>query len=227
MCVTMPERSERKDAEELALDEGRGGEHGPLWGYKAPLAVVAAVMFFLVGGATDAFNSFTVTYLNVELGNSYGMANLAAMTASVGMLVGAVIAGMIFARVKDKGLVLIINITLAAICLFAWFNLDASASVTYVVAFVTGCVLGAAPTIFFAIPPYAARSAQSVGAAAALVVLGQNMGTLAVPAVIGMVLDASGYHAAAMVMGALACIALAISIWFRPKINARRKEMEG
>ncbi len=225
ICVTMPERGDRKDLDELALAES-GNEHSALWGYKAPLAIITALMFFLVGGATDAFNSFTVTYLNVELGNDYGMANAAAMIASVGMLVGAVIVGMIFAKVEDKGLVLIINIALAAIVLFAWFNLDASAPATYAVAFVTGCVLGAAPTVFFAIPPYAARSASSVGAAAALIVLGQNMGTLTIPTVVGMVLDSSGYHTAAMVMGGLACVALVISIFVRPKINARQEELE-
>ena len=110
--------------------------------------------------------------------------------------------------------------------MFAWFNLDASAPATYAVAFVTGCVLGAAPTVFFAIPPYAARSASSVGAAAALIVLGQNMGTLTIPTVVGMVLDSSGYHTAAMVMGGLACVALVISIFVRPKINARQEELE-
>lgn len=149
------------------------------------------------------------------------------LKASVGMLVGAVIVGIIFARTKDKGLVLSINIALAAIALFAWFNIDASAPVTYAVAFVIGCVLGAAPTVFFAIPPYAARSASSVGAAASLVVLGQNMGTLAIPTIVGMVLDSSGYHMAAFVMGGLACVALLVSLWIRPKINARQNELEG
>ena len=225
ICVTMPEQNNRKDLEELAVAQP-GESHSALWGYKAPLAIVTAFMFFLVGGATDAFNSFTVTYLNVELGNEYGMANTTAMIASAGMLVGAVIAGMIFARVKDKGLALIVNIALSAVVLFGWFNLAASAPVTYAVAFITGCVLGAVPTVFFAIPPYAARSASSVGAAAALVVLGQNAGTLTIPTVVGMVLDSSGYHVAAMVMGGLACAALLISILIRPKINARQDKLE-
>ena len=220
ICVNMPAEEDRKDLDELSVAQANE-QHGILWGYKAPLAIIAAVMFFLVGGATDAFNSFTVTYLNVELGNDYGMANASAMIASVGMLVGAVIVGVVFARAKDKGLVLVVNIALAAVALFAWFNIDATAPVTYAAAFVIGCVLGAAPTVFFAIPPYAARSASSVGAAAALIVLGQNMGTLAIPTVVGMVLDSSGYHTASLVMGGLACVALLISIWVRPKINAR------
>ena len=225
ICVSMPEHEERKDLEELKVEQS-GKSNGVLWGYKAPLAIITAFMFFLVGGATDAFNSFTVTYLNVELGNEYGMANAAAMIASVGMLVGAVVVGVIFAKVRDKGLVLIINIALAAVVLFVWFNLDASAAVTYAVAFITGCVLGAAPTVFFAIPPYAARSASTVGAAAALIVLGQNAGTLTIPTVVGMVLDNSGYHMAAIVMGGLACVALIISIFVRPKINAKQDALE-
>ena len=225
VCVTMPAEEDRKDLDELSAAQP-DEQHGILWGYKAPLAIIVAIMFFLVGGATDAFNSFTVTYLNVELGRDYGMANAAAMIASVGMLVGAIIVGMVFARAKDKGLVLVVTIALAAVCLFAWFNIDAAAPVTYAAAFVIGCVLGAAPTVFFAIPPYAARSASSVGAAAALIVLGQNMGTLAIPTVVGMVLDSSGYHTAALVMGSLACVALLVSIWVRPKINARQNTAE-
>ena len=43
-------------------------------------------------------------------------------------------------------------------------------------------------------------------------VLGQNGGTLAVPAIVGMILDSAGYGAAAMTMGALSLAACAICL---------------
>ncbi len=224
ICVKMPERSIDESASSAA-DEPVS-EHGLLWGYLAPFAILTAFMFFLVGGATDAFNSFTVTYLNIELGRPYLEANLASMLASFGMLVGSIIVGVIFARAKDKMLVLIVNIALCAAFLFAWFNLNAATPIMYVMAFIGGCVLGAAPTLFFAIPPFVARSHKTVGAAVALVVLGQNLGTLAIPTVIGNVLDTSGYSSAAIVMGCLACVALAVAIIVKKRMNKKLSEAE-
>ena len=188
--------------------------------------MITAFMFFLVGGATDAFNSFTITYLNIDLGHAYEDANMASMVASFGMLVGSLIVGVIFARVRDKGMVLIVNIVLCIIVQFAWFNLDASMPVMFIVAFFAGCVLGAAPTIFFAIPPFVARSSTTVGAAVALVVLGQNLGTLAIPTLVGSVLDHASYSAAAWVMGGLSCVALVAAFVFRSQFRKREQAGE-
>lgn len=237
ICVKMPECAPRAGAGAVAVDaaaasapaDGSSPEipkHGLLWGYCAPFAILTAFMFFLVGGATDAFNSFTVTYLNVELDRPYTEANLTSMLASFGMLVGSVVIGVIFARAKDKMLVLIVNIALCTVFLFAWFNMDASMPVTYAVGFLGGCFLGAAPALFFAIPPFVARSPHTVGAAVALVVLGQNLGTLAIPAIVGGVLDTSGYSVAAIVMGSLACMALVVAIAFRRTMNKKLADPE-
>ena len=224
ICVRMPVDADRRDRAEIEA-EREGKRHGVLWGYMAPLAMLTAFMFFLVGGATDAFNSFTITYLNLDLGHSYEDANIASMIASFGMLVGSIIVGVVFARVRDKGMVLIANIVLCIVVQFAWFNLDASLPVMYAVAFFAGCALGAAPAIFFAIPPFVARSSTTVGAAVALVVLGQNLGTLAVPTLVGSVLDTVGYSAAALVMGGLSCIALVAAFVFRAQF--RKRELSG
>lgn len=237
ICVKMPKCAPRAGAGAVAVDaaaasapaDGSSPEipkHGLLWGYCAPFAILTAFMFFLVGGATDAFNSFTVTYLNVELDRPYTEANLTSMLASFGMLVGSVVIGVIFARAKDKMLVLIVNIALCAVFLFAWFNMDASMPVTYAVGFLGGCFLGAAPALFFAIPPFVARSPHTVGAAVALVVLGQNLGTLAIPAIVGGVLDTSGYSVAAIVMGSLACMALVVAIAFKRTMNKKLADPE-
>ena len=172
-------------------------------------------MFFLVGGATDAFNAFTITYLNLELGEAESMANMTATIASFGLLVGAVIMGFLFAKVRDKGMVLLVNIVLCAISLFAWFNLTLSPEMMCVVGFFVGCFLGAAPTAFFAVAPMAARSPGTIGAATGMVVLGQNAGTLLIPTVVGMILDAAGYGAAAMFMGGISVVAALICIAFR------------
>lgn len=215
LFVSMPPEGERKDSMDMPPASDDDKKHGVLWGYLAPLPVLAAVMFFLVGGATDAFNSFTITYLNLELGEPEGIANMTSTIASFGLLVGAVIMGFLFAKIRDKGMVLLINIVLCAISLFAWFNLALSPTMMCVVAFFVGCFLGAAPTAFFAVAPMAARSPGTIGAATGMVVLGQNAGTLLIPTVVGMVLDASGYGAAAMFMGGISVVAALICIAFR------------
>ncbi len=236
VCVRMPDAADRKDVGEGAAAVGDGyghgcegivetggdstiaessARHGVLWGYMAPLALLTALMFFLVGGATDAFNSFTITYMNLSLGHSFEDANMTSIVASFAMLVGSIIAGVIFAHVKDKGMVLIVNILLCAIAQFVWFNLDACLPIMFFAAFLIGAALGAAPALFFAIPPFVARSSSTVGAAVALVVLGQNLGTLTVPALVGYVLDTSSYSVAALVMGGLTCVALVVAVVFR------------
>ena len=48
-----------------------------------------------------------------------------------------------------------------------------------------------------------------------MVVLGQNAGTLLIPTVVGMILDAAGYGAAAMFMGGISVAAALICIAFR------------
>ena len=211
-CVKAPAESERKDLEESAGAKENPEKHGVLWGYLAPLSLLSAVMFFLVGGATDAFNAFTIPFLNVENGWTEGAANLCATIAAAGMLVGGTAMGLVLARTKDKGLLLFIDMLVCAIGLFLWFNLDIGVVGTYVIAFVLGCFLGAAPTVFFAMAPEVARSPKTVGAATAVVVLGQNGGTLAVPAIVGMILDSAGYGAAAMAMGGLSLAACVICL---------------
>ena len=212
VCVKAPAESERKDLEESAGAKENPEKHGVLWGYLAPLSLLSAVMFFLVGGATDAFNAFTIPFLNVENGWTEGAANLGATIAAAGMLVGGTAMGLVLARTKDKGLLLFIDMLVCAIGLFLWFNLDIGVVGTYVIAFVLGCFLGAAPTVFFAMAPEVARSPKTVGAATAVVVLGQHGGTLAGPAIVGMILDSAGYGAAAMAMGGLSLAACVICL---------------
>lgn len=216
VLVVMPPDAERKDIEDGAdLSNDESNRHGPFWGYLAPLAVLAAIMFFLTGGPTDAFNSFTIPYLCVELGWDEGTANMCSTIAACGMLIGAIIMGYIFAYVKDKGMVLLVNILLMAAVYFAWFRLDIGVTGTYIIAFIAGGILGAAPTFYFAITPDAARSPKTVAAATAVVVLGMNLATLSIPALIGVVLDNFGYAAASTVMGVLAVIGAVICLVFR------------
>ena len=215
LLVSMPPDNERKDASDTPRLSDEDKKHGVLWGYLAPLPVLAAIMFFLVGGATDAFNAFTITYLNLNLGFTEMSANLCATVASVGLLVGAVIMGFLFAFAKDKGMVLFANIALCAISLYVWFNLDIGVTGMYVVAFFIGCFLGTAPTAFFAVAPMTARSAGTVGAATGMIVLGQNAGTLLIPTVVGMILDSSGYSAAAIFMGSISVLAAVLCLVFR------------
>lgn len=215
LFVAMPPADERQDAGDFPEQTEEDKKHGVLWGYLAPLPVLAAVMFFLVGGATDAFNAFTITYLNIELGEAEAMANNAQTLAAFGMLTGAVIMGFLFAKVRDKGMLLLVNIALCAVGLFIWFNLALSPIMMCVVAFLIGCLLGAAPTAFFAVAPMAARSPGTIGAATGMVVLGQNAGTLLIPTVVGMILDATGYSVAAMFMGGISVVAALICIAFR------------
>ena len=132
VCVKAPAESERKDLEESAGAKENPEKHGVLWGYLAPLSLLSAVMFFLVGGATDAFNAFTIPFLNVENGWTEGAANLCATIAAAGMLVGGTAMGLVLARTKDKGLLLFIDMLVCAIGLFLWFNLDIGVVGTYV-----------------------------------------------------------------------------------------------
>ena len=229
--VKAPAESERKDLDEIAATAGDDGEkHGVLWGYLAPLSLLSAVMFFLVGGSTDAFNAFTIPFLSVENGWNEAAANLCATVASAGMLVGGTGMGVLLARVKDKGMLLFVDMLACAIGFFVWSNLSLGVVETCVIGFVIGCFLGAAPTVFFAMAPEVARSPKTVGAATAVVVLGQNGGTLAVPVIIGVVLDNAGYGAAAMSMGIISLVACAICLFaFRRlymKDYARRNDQQ-
>lgn len=221
--VKAPAESERKDLEDFAVEDTESEKHGALWGYMAPLCILSAIMFFLVGGSTDAFNAFTIPFLCVENGWTEASANMCATIASAGMLIGGTSMGVLLAHTKDKGMLLFITMLVCAIGFFLWFNLDLGVGGTYAIGFALGCFMGAGPTVFFAMAPEVARSPKTVGAATAVVVLGQNGGTLAVPAIIGVILDGAGYGMAATTMGIFSLIACAVCLFaFRPMYNKLR-----
>ena len=141
VCVKAPAESERKDLEESAGAKENPEKHGVLWGYLAPLSLLSAVMFFLVGGATDAFNAFTIPFLNVENGWTEGAANLCATIAAVVMaLFGGALMDRFGAR-KVVSIALLVSIVGNIAGLF-WTS-DAGILVTRAL---EGCGYGAAMT---------------------------------------------------------------------------------
>lgn len=216
LFVRMPPQEERQDAD--VLEEN--SEASLLKGFLAPGAVLLGIMFLLLDFGLDSFNNFSVTYLNEYLGFEYGSANLISTVGCITMILGSLIGAVILAKSKNRSMVLLITIILSTICFFLQFRIEADFGVMLAYQAVAAAIYGALPAMFYALVPEVATSKKTVGAAVAVVILGQNIGTLVGPSVVGMIVDASSWAMSATVMGLVSCASIVAALVYLKKFRS-------
>ncbi len=216
LFVYMPSEEQRQDAD--VLEENEGGSL--LKGFLAPGAVLLGIMFLLLDFGLDSFNNFSVTYLNEYLGFDYSAANLTSTIGCITMIIGAVVGSVVLAKSKNRGVVLFVTIVLSTACFFLQFRLEGSLATMIVYQSIAAAVYGALPAMFYALVPEVATSKKTVGAAVAVVILGQNIGTLIGPSVVGMIVDTSSWATSATVMGIVSCASIVVSFFFMKKYKS-------
>lgn len=215
LFVRMPPQDERQDAD--VREEN--SEASLLKGFLAPGAVLLGLMFLLLDFGLDSFNNFSVTYLNEYLGFEYGSANLISTIGCITMILGSLVGAVVLAKSKNRGLVLLATIVLSTACFFLQFRLEGDFMVMLVYQSIAAAIYGALPAMFYALVPEVATSRKTVGAAVAVVILGQNVGTLIGPTIVGMVVDASSWATSATVMGVVSCISIVAAVIYMKKFQ--------
>lgn len=215
LFVRMPPQDERQDAD--VREEN--SEASLLKGFLAPGAVLLGLMFLLLDFGLDSFNNFSVTYLNEYLGFEYGSANLISTIGCITMILGSLVGAVVLAKSKNRGLVLLVTIVLSTACFFLQFRLEGDFIVMLVYQSIAAAIYGALPAMFYALVPEVATSRKTVGAAVAVVILGQNVGTLIGPTIVGMVVDASSWATSATVMGVVSCISIVAAVIYMKKFQ--------
>ncbi|WP_418253016.1 MFS transporter [Gordonibacter urolithinfaciens] len=215
LFVRMPPQDERQDAD--VREEN--SEASLLKGFLAPGAVLLGLMFLLLDFGLDSFNNFSVTYLNEYLGFEYGSANLVSTIGCITMILGSLVGAVVLAKSKNRGLVLLVTIVLSTACFFLQFRLEGDFMVMLVYQSIAAAIYGALPAMFYALVPEVATSRKTVGAAVAVVILGQNVGTLIGPTIVGMVVDASSWATSATVMGVVSCISIVAAVIYMKKFQ--------
>ena len=215
LFVRMPPQDERQDAD--VREEN--SEASLLKGFLAPGAVLLGLMFLLLDFGLDSFNNFSVTYLNEYLGFEYGSANLISPIGCITMILGSLVGAVVLAKSKNRGLVLLVTIVLSTACFFLQFRLEGDFMVMLVYQSIAAAIYGALPAMFYALVPEVATSRKTVGAAVAVVILGQNVGTLIGPTIVGMVVDASSWATSATVMGVVSCISIVAAVIYMKKFQ--------
>ncbi len=215
LFVRMPPQDERQDAD--VREEN--SEASLLKGFLAPGAVLLGLMFLLLDFGLDSFNNFSVTYLNEYLGFEYGSANLISTIGCITMILGSLVGAVVLAKSKNRGLVLLVTIVLSTACFFLQFRLEGDFMVMLVYQSIAAAIYGALPAMFYALVPEVATSRKTVGAAVAVVILGQNVGTLIGPTIVGMVVDASSWATSATVMGVVSCISIVAAVIYMKKFQ--------
>ena len=213
LFVRMPPQDERQDAD--VREEN--SEASLLKGFLAPGAVLLGLMFLLLDFGLD--NNFSVTYLNEYLGFEYGSANLISTIGCITMILGSLVGAVVLAKSKNRGLVLLVTIVLSTACFFLQFRLEGDFMVMLVYQSIAAAIYGALPAMFYALVPEVATSRKTVGAAVAVVILGQNVGTLIGPTIVGMVVDASSWATSATVMGVVSCISIVAAVIYMKKFQ--------
>ncbi|UWG98703.1 MFS transporter [Dehalobacter sp. DCM] len=172
LIVRLPKEGE--GANEPKLEQGE--KVSLLEGFKSPMAWLLAIIFIAFGWPCAAFSGFYSTFLQQALGLDMAAANSIVSYATIGMIIGGILIGLLLNRIKNKnhGLVLIIIMALAAVFFYLQFEIKAVAILVPFV-FASGVIQQLIPPTIFTIAPTAAGSPERIAATMGIISLGANL----------------------------------------------------
>ncbi len=229
LFIKLPEAGENPEmdtpAEKVSILEG----------FKAPGAWMLAIIFCVFGFGNGAFTGFYPTYLVKSLGMNMAVANSYSSVATVGMMIGGILMGIILNRIKNKnhGIVMIACLIITGIFFYFQFKIT---SVAVVLPFMIaiGIVFQMIPPIIFTMAPDVATRVETIPATMGIIMVGQNLGGIFSTAVVGAVVERAGgvWDAAtiplvsAILVGLVAAVVLQRIVKNKNTINVSLKQAE-
>lgn len=176
--------------------------------------LLLASVFFLFDIVCDSFNIFSITYLVDSLGFEYGRANLIDALGCACMIFGGFLGGILMAKARERRATLMVAVlVIVAISASVQFSLKGGYLLMLAYQCLAACMYGTIPSILYFLAPESVSSTRSEQAVA-LVVLGQNAGSLAGPIFIGWIIEEFGWTASSSLTGFIAFLAVATAFLF-------------
>lgn len=178
------------------------------------MPMLLAAVFFLFDIVCDSFNIFSITYLVDSLGFEYRQANLIDAFGCSCMIFGGFLGGILIAKTKERRAIFMVAV-LAVVAVSASVQFCLKGGYAFMLAYqcLAACTYGTIPSILYFLAPESVPSMHSERAVA-LVVLGQNAGSLAGPILIGWIIEEFGWNASSSVTGGIAFLAVAAAVSF-------------
>lgn len=147
-----------------------------LAGFKSPMAWLLAIIFICFGWPCAQFSGFYSTFLQQGLGLDMAAANSVVSYATIGMIIGGIVIGILLNRIKNKnhGIVLIIIMAIVGVFYVLQFQI-ASAAILVPFVFASGFVQQLIPPTVFTIAPSAAKRPELIAAMMGIISLGSNL----------------------------------------------------
>lgn len=165
-----------------------------------------------------AFNTWGPSFLVETLKLGQASANFYISVTFFSVIPACVLAGWVLDRVSNRKIVLSISLLISAV-VFIWaFNLG-SVPVVLLYVIILGLIGGFAPTAVFTLAPETMARPELAGFAMGIINVGQNLGMLAGPPIVGAVVAASGWGSGAypLVIGAAVAFLATLVLKIRPR----------
>jgi MFS family permease len=188
--------------------EARASFGKMLWN---PASWILALVFGTFTFAFAGYATWTPTYFTQGLGLSLEAASFYASLGSLAVIPGAIIAGRVIDRVRNRHLVMTVALALSGVLLFWCFQLDSVNAIvpyTLTVSFVAGFV----PTAAFTLAPETMPDLRWAGLALGIISVGQNLGMFFGPPIVGNLIAGGNWAAGVIPLVIAAAIGVVASI---------------
>lgn len=208
LVVTAPE--EAAQAESPSLNIGEALKSVNTW--------LLALAFAGFNFSFIAFNTWGPSFLVETLKLGQASANFYISVTFFSVIPACVLAGWVLDRVSNRKIVLSISLLISAV-VFIWAFSLGSVPVVLLYVIILGLIGGFAPTAVFTLAPETMARPELAGFAMGIINVGQNLGMLAGPPIVGAVVAASGWGSGAypLVIGTAVAFLATLVLKIRPR----------
>lgn len=198
-----------------AADSSAAPKVSILEGFKAPGAWMLALVFLAYTIIFSAFTYFYPTFLIQGLSMGLTEANGLFNFATIGMIAGGLLMGVILNKVKrgHYGMLLITSTVFLSVAAFSQFQL-ANASIPIML--VLGFVYQLLPPIIFTLAPDMANRPETIAPTISIITFGSSLGSILGPVVTGLVVESAQGNWASLSLPLLViaavCVASAVAV---------------
>ena len=162
-------------------------------GFKSLTIWLLCFICLIAGMCNSAFSTYYPTYLVQSLGLEMSAANSYSSLATIGMLSGGLLIGVVLNRVSNRkhSMLLIISMVVVSVAVFMLYRIT-SVAILPVYMIILGIALQITNPIAFNIVPEAVSSPLLIGIAMSIVSFGSASGGVVAPMIIGPIVESSG-----------------------------------
>lgn len=193
-------------------------------GFKSPSSWLLGVIFLLYSFGVASMTTYAPTYLVESVGMDGTTANAYSSVITFGMIFGGILMGFILNKVKNHKLLLLMSTLIAAIFFSLTFEIDSPAWIPFFMVAI-GLAYSLLPPTIFTLAPEAAFSPATIGITMGIINLGQNLGGVSAPIVIGSIVESHGgaWNSATTILAAIGVLSIVFTVLYIILISNKSK----